>query len=288
MDMDLISWLAAGSVGLAVSFWAGLLGFWIRSGWESGLAESTSPGGRIQFSNLLDLIPVPRPLLNRIMPVDARLVQHAGLGWPLERFAALRYVILCLLTLCAVLVGHFRHWDLMGSFIALLFVAAGIAGPGLWLRWQVEARRAEIDRALPDFIDRLVLGLEAGLGFEPVLRRTAANFSGLLGQELTVLIRQLDLGHPRSEVLRQLADRNPSARVGAFVAAVRQSDRLGTSLARVLRVQSGLLRSYRRRQAQEAGRRLPILIVFPLVFFLLPALLIVYLAPPLLHLILGS
>ena len=135
--------------------------------------------------------------------------------------------------------------------------------------------------------NRLSLALEAGLGFEVALRRSAERYPGRLGEELRRMVRQLDRGHARGAALEEMAGRNPSEDLRAFAAAVRQADRLGTSLARALRVQSGLLRDRRRRRAQEAGRRLPVLIVFPLVFFFLPALLIVYLAPPLLHLFLG-
>jgi tight adherence protein C len=145
----------------------------------------------------------------------------------------------------------------------------------------------EVDLSLPDFMDRLALVLEAGLGFEVALRRTASGYPGLLGAELQRTIRQLDRGLSRSAALVELGERVPSLDLTAFVAAVRQADRLGTSLAKALRVQTGLLRARRRRRAQEASRRLPILIVFPLVFFFLPALLIIYLAPPLLHLFLG-
>jgi tight adherence protein C len=91
----------------------------------------------------------------------------------------------------------------------------------------------------------------------------------------------------RSATLVELGERVPSQDLNGFVASVRQADRLGTSLAKALRVQTGLLRARRRRRAQEASRRLPVLIIFPLVFFFLPALLIVYLAPPILHLFLG-
>ena len=157
----------------------------------------------------------------------------------------------------------------------------------MWLDWRVERRQMDIDNELPYFMDRLSLGMEAGLGFETALRRVAEGYPGLLGDELRRMVRQLDRGHPRGQALEELSERNPSPDLGAFVAAVRQTDRLGTSLARILRVQTELLRSRRRRRAEEASRRLPILIVFPLVFFFLPALLIVYLAPPILHLFLG-
>ena len=246
------------------------------------------PGGAgFRLGRLLDLMPAPSSWIARIFPSDERLIGLAGMEWSQAQFASLRWGLFCILSTLAFFVSNARAWDFMGIFLGLMFVAVGILAPGLWLRWRVDNRRVVIERALPDFIDRLVLGLEAGLGFEPVLRRTVTNFPGLLGREMTSLICKLDLGHTRSEALQDIAGRIPSARLAAFVTAVRQSDRLGTSLARVLRVQSELLRSYRRRQAQEASRRLPILIVFPLVFFLLPALLIVYLAPPLLHLLLG-
>ena len=155
------------------------------------------------------------------------------------------------------------------------------------MTWRRQRRCETIDLSLPNFLDRLTLSMEAGLGFEIALRRTSKNFPGLLGNELRKLVRAVDRGHTRFEALDQFVERTPSNDLAAFVTAVKQSDRLGTSLARTLRIQSQILRSRRRRRAEEAGRRLPILIVFPLVFFFLPALLIIYLAPPMLHLFLG-
>jgi tight adherence protein C len=174
------------------------------------------------------------------------------------------------------------------AFVALLVLGLGAMGPALWLAWRKDRRLREVEAALPDFLDRLALGLEAGLGFEVALRRSSAQFPGLLGEELQRVVRQLDRGHVRAETLEEMSTRHASNDLRAFVAAVRQSDRLGTSLARSLRSQTTLLRARRRRRAHEAGRRLPILIVFPLVFCFLPALMIIYLAPPLLHLFLGQ
>jgi tight adherence protein C len=100
-------------------------------------------------------------------------------------------------------------------------------------------------------------------------------------------VRQIDRGHASASALSELTRRNPSQDLRAFVASVNQADILGTPLAKTLRIQTSALRARRRRRAQEASRRLPILIVFPLVFCFLPALMIIYLAPPLLHLFLG-
>ena len=220
-------------------------------------------------------------------PALTSRLQMGGVPWVAEDFASLRWMLLGIGAVLAALTIAVRA-DLVGWFLGAVLVAAAWMGPTTWISLRLERREREIDRSLPDFLDRLSLALEAGLGFEVALRRSAERFPGRLGDELRRLVRQLDRGHPRQQVLEELAARNPSDDLRAFTAAVRQADRLGTSLAKALRVQSGLLRNRRRRRAQEASRRLPVLIVFPLVFFFLPALLIIYLAPPLLHLFLGQ
>jgi tight adherence protein C len=155
------------------------------------------------------------------------------------------------------------------------------------LELRIERRRSEVNLVLPDLLDRLSLGLNAGLNFEGAFNRAATNFPGRFGGELRQVVREWSLGHTRSNALRALSERLPADSLASFVAAVNQADELGTSLSETLKIQSKLLRSQRRRRAQEASRRLPILIAFPLVLFFLPALLIIYLVPPLLTLFFG-
>ncbi|HET7009942.1 MAG TPA: type II secretion system F family protein [Anaerolineales bacterium] len=212
----------------------------------------------------------------------------AGVAWDAGDFAGLQWLLLGAGAFGAAALAASRKGDLLGWFLAAVVAAAAWAGPTVWISLRIDRRQREIDRSLPDFLDRLSLALEAGLGFDVALRRAAERFPGRLGEELRRMLRMLDRGHSRVEAMEDIARRNPSDDLKVFAAAVRQADRLGTSLAKTLRVQSRLLRDRRRRRAQEAGRRLPVLIVFPLVFFFLPALLIVYLAPPLLHFFLGQ
>jgi|Deesub1362A_J573_1020465.scaffolds.fasta_scaffold08007_3 tight adherence protein C len=242
-----------------------------------------------QIEPVLDRLPVPRYLRARWGDAQAQVkLQHAGLPWRAPQYAAFRWGSFWLALGLASWLVTARGVDLVSLFVALLLVAMGFLLPSIWTSWRVDRRRMEIDISLPDFMDRLALGLEAGLGFEVALRRAVARFPGLLGAELRRVLRQLDRGYGRSAALEELVVRNPSNDLRAFVAAVKQAERLGTSLAKSLRIQTELLRARRRRRAQEASRRLPILIVFPLVFCFLPALMIVYLAPPLLHLFLGQ
>ena len=280
------------SVSLAVAVLVGLGAFALFSESARGRSRVAEVRRRKSLNewaaSTLSAITPPNWIGNRWATAGVRdQLKHAGLAWEAREFAALRWLSLWLSAIAGVALAVSREWDLVGGFLGAVIVGVGWFGPALWLGARVDRRQMEVDLSLPDFMDRLALVLEAGLGFEVALRRTAAGYPGLLGAELQRTIRQLDRGLSRSAALVELGERVPSLDLNAFVAAVRQADRLGTSLAKALRVQTGLLRARRRRRAQEASRRLPILIVFPLVFFFLPALLIIYLAPPLLHLFLG-
>jgi Flp pilus assembly protein TadB len=259
---------------------------WMQS---AAASRSRSRLGWDRLTAILRLVPVPELIQHRWgNPQTEQRLKHAGLDWQAKDFASLRWLVLWIGMVGGCLIAIGRHWDLMGQFLAALAVASSVLWPGVFLRRRIERRQQESDISLPDFLDRLALGLEAGLGFEIALRRTAADFSGLLGNELRRLVRKLDRGHVRRDALDALTEHIYSHDLRAFTAAVKQADRLGTSLAKTLRVQTNLLRTQRKRRAHEASRRLPILIVFPLVFFFLPSLLIIYLAPPLLHLFLGQ
>lgn len=233
-------------------------------------------------------VPVPSWLATRLRGEDLELrLKHAGLRWPAQAFIGLRYLALMAGAGSAGAILFVGRGELLPATFSGALILTSLVLPDAVLNLRNERRRAVVDRALPDLIDRLTLGLEAGLGFEVALRRTASRFRGLLGKEIRKAVRMMDRGRPRSEVMDRLADRSSSQNLRAFSASIRQSVQLGTPLSKTLRVQSKLLRSHRHRRAQEASRRIPILIVFPLVFLFLPALLIIYLAPPLLHLFLG-
>ena len=240
-----------------------------------------------RFSRWLLRIPVPARFTRRFdRPELATDLRHSSLALDSRRFIALQWAALLGACACLGALLVLRPVDPLSGLLAVLFLAAGALGPRLWLKLQVQRRQMEITLSLPDLLDRLAFGLQAGLGFEVVLRRVAPTFPGPLGEELRGTIQDLDLGWRRDQAMDGLARNTGSLDVRGFVAAVRQAEVLGTPLADALRVQNDLLRTARRRRAQEASRRLPVIILFPLVFFFLPALLIVYLAPPLLHLFL--
>ena len=172
------------------------------------------------------------------------------------------------------------------EFDSLLYtVALAICGfllPSYWLYRKVEARKTEIFHTLPDILDLLTICVEAGLGLDAALIRVSEHpiFKGNpLGEELKTASMEVRAGKLRREALKDLADRTMVDDVNAFVTMLIQTERFGTSLSLALRVHSDSLRTKRRQIAEEAAAKTSIKILFPLAFFIFPALLLVLVGP---------
>ena len=165
----------------------------------------------------------------------------------------------------------------------VLLAAGGIAGawyvPDLVLRGRADERRGLLLRELPDVVDRLCLTVDAGLGFESALLRTARSANGVLGQELLRAIQDIQLGARRADALQALADRCGVPELRRIVSSLRQAEEFGVPVAQVLRSESDALRDRQVQLAEERAQKLPVKILFPLVFCVLPALLIVVVGP---------
>lgn len=160
--------------------------------------------------------------------------------------------------------------------LAIIFEIAGAA----WLRYIVRKTAPPPD--LATFLDAVVVGLDAGLTFEHALAGLVERAPAFArATDVRRLLADLALGTPLAEALRAFATRPDEARVAALVAA---SMRFGSPLARLLVVQADALRATERHRAETVARRLPILMLFPLAFCILPALLLIFLGPPLLSL----
>lgn len=155
--------------------------------------------------------------------------------------------------------------------------------PDAWLRRRVAGRRTALARALPDVLDLLSVSVEAGLGFDGAVQKVSEKFPAPTATEFRQYLKELRLGKSREEALRGLAARVGLPEFQSFAAAVIQADRLGVSLARVLRVQAEQLRHRRRQQAEERAMKIPIKMLLPLVFFIFPTLFIVLLGPAVLQ-----
>jgi tight adherence protein C len=162
----------------------------------------------------------------------------------------------------------------------LLFACAiGYFIPNMWLKSKVGARRMDITRALPDALDLLTISVEAGLGFDQALMKVVEKSKSALSTEFGKTLLEIRMGKPRREALKDMASRVDVPDLNQFISALVQADKLGVSIGNVLRVQSDQMRNKRRQRAEETAMKAPLKMSFVLVFFVLPALLIVLLGP---------
>jgi len=160
--------------------------------------------------------------------------------------------------------------------------AIGYVLPSFYVGGRAKRRMAEIRLALPDALDSLVVCVEAGLGLNAALVRVSEeirHISVLLSAELAMVNLEIRAGTPREEAMHNLADRTGVDDVRSLVAMLVQTERFGTSIAQALRVHSDTLRTKRRQRAEEAAAKTAIKMLFPLIFFIFPAMFTVLLGP---------
>jgi tight adherence protein C len=187
-----------------------------------------------------------------------------------------------------IIVTRVSAGEPLGKSLASAALAwfAGHIVVNLWLRVRARKRSRAILNALPDTLDLMIICLEAGLGLNATITRVGqerASLNDPLGQEFSLISLELRNGRSREEALRALSDRNGVDDLRSLTALVIQSDKLGASMARTLRVHADLLRTRRRQRAEEAARKLPIKMLFPLALFILPPLFTVTVGPAVLQ-----
>lgn len=164
--------------------------------------------------------------------------------------------------------------------------AIGWFGPRIVLSRMVHNRQKEIQKALPDALDLLVICVEAGLGLNEALIRVAREMrhvSEVLTDEIALTNLKIRAGTPRDEAFEDLAERTGVGDVHSLVTMLIQTERFGTSVAKSLRIHADTLRTKRRQRAEEAAAKTTIKILFPLGFCIFPALFVVILGPALIE-----
>ena len=218
--------------------------------------------------------------------VDSKTMTWAGFSFTGGHFLSAWWLTSWLGLLLGIFTIILTSGNMAGSILGFTLLMIGIASPYIILQRQIRIRRRMIERTLPDFLDMLTFTMEAGLGLVPAIRRVSAGFNDPFSKELELALLQIELGYSQWEALRGLADRIPSSDVEHFVEAILLAERLGTSLARTMRIQSSLLRTRRFQRAEVQAQTAPIRIIPALVFFFLPSLLLIYLAPPIINFLL--
>ena len=178
----------------------------------------------------------------------------------------------------------FGQMPLMASLIfAGIFGAAGYGLPILWLIQQAQKRQQDIQKSLPDFIDLLVICMEAGLGLDVAIQKIcnlkSVKTSTYLRQELKRYSSDLGFGKPRKQAMRDLADRIGLDDLTTVINSLIQAYEMGTGIAHTLRVQSESLRVKRLQQAEEKANKVPVKMVIPIYIFLFPAIFVSMFGP---------
>ncbi len=176
---------------------------------------------------------------------------------------------------------------IVGMLFALpLLALMGLFAPSLVLDSMITRRRERIQRSLADAVDLMVACVEAGLSINAAILRVAQELRAAhpdIAQELHLCALEIRAGKPRDEAFRALGERTGVRDIKALVAMLIQTERFGTSIARALRVFADSLRTKRRQRAEEAAAKTTVKLIFPLVFFIFPAILVVLLGPGLIR-----
>ena len=169
--------------------------------------------------------------------------------------------------------------------VTIIFIVLGFFFPQLWLQSKIERRQKDIRKGLPDALDLLTICVEAGLGFDAAMAKVGDKWENEISLSFARALREIQLGKSRREALRVMADRVDIPEMTSFVAAIIQSESLGVSMARVLRIQADQMRIKRRQRAEEEAEKAPVKMILPMGVFIFPSVLIVLLTPALLRIV---
>jgi tight adherence protein C len=165
----------------------------------------------------------------------------------------------------------------LGSVV--MMVAIGFKLPDIWLSRRIKQRQKELTNTLPDALDMLTIAVEAGLSFDQALDEISARWNNALSREFRRVLYEIGVGTSRSEALSHFSQRTGVPDIVSFVVAINQAEELGTSLGQVLGVQGQEMRIRRRQRAEEAANKLPVKMMFPMVFLIFPAVFAIVLGP---------
>ena len=294
--MDTRVYIASGCWGIAAA-----LATWYAGQLAGQITYVTLADGRKQarkiplmFKMLLPLAPnvvpiIKKPIFSKTVDATSRRITSAGFHGLISAEELLAMKILLPVTLgilWLLLSGVFLYFTPV-QFIKELDWLIYLIGPlwlyiypNAWLRKELQTRHRAIQRSLPFVLDLLTLAVEAGMDFMTALQRNVDRRSvDALGEELLVVIKEIQLGKTRREALRELSTRVDLPDLRAVVNALVQADELGVSIGSILRIQSDQIRQRRFERAERLANEAPVKMLGPLLLFIFPSVFLVLLGP---------
>ena len=215
----------------------------------------------------------------RITRLEQRLLlAGASGGWTLERVLAVK----ALFALAGAALALFRLLaapSLVGVLLSLGIGVFGFFAPDVLLGIKTDKRQQVIRRALADTVDQLTVAVQAGLGLDAAIARVAVTSEGPLAAEFARVSQDVRAGMRRGDALLAMSDRVQLPELRQLVVALAQAEKLGVPIAQTMKVQAAELRLKRRQHAEEQAMKLPVKILFPMMFCIMPCLFIVILGP---------
>ncbi len=258
-----------------------------------GKKVDTDKGRRTSQRWMARVISLTRPLAKLSVPEEGWeespvRIRFINAGWRKSTAPALFYAAKTGLTLLFPILMYLllRHGDHKLFFWMVAAAAIGYYLPDMWLKHCLKERQREVFETFPDALDLMTVCVEAGLAMDAALARVAQEIgmkSTVLAEELQLVTLELRAGSTKDKALRNLALRTGVEDVDALVTLLIQAERFGTSIAASLRVQSEQLRTKRRQRAEETAAKIALKLLFPLIFFIFPALMVVLMGPAILQ-----
>jgi len=218
---------------------------------------------------------------DRILRIRRRL-DLAGnpTGWDADRILGLKALAALVGFLLGLVVPPLLGFSPLVTFgLVLIGCFGGWVAPSLWLYQVGYDRSQQVRRELPDALDLLTISVESGLAFDAGLAQVARRTTGPLAQEFFRVLQEMQIGTGRVQAMRALADRTDVPELKSFVGAMIQADAFGIPVSGVLRVQAKEMRIKRSQRAEELAQKVPVKILFPLIFCIMPCLFLVVMGP---------
>ncbi|KAB0636601.1 type II secretion system F family protein [Burkholderia latens] len=259
-----------------------------------GVGDNGEPAPRwvaklVEMSKPISRLSVPQegwessPLRVRLMNAGWRDPNAAALYFTAKTLLALALPCAAMLALITTRLAEHR---MLLSFILVALAGIGYYVPNVILSRRIAERKRKIFEDFPDALDLLTVCVEAGLGLDAALMKVSEELrfrSDVVAGELDLLLLEMRSGFTKETALRNLALRTGVEDIESFCAMLIQADRFGTSIAESLRVLSDMLRTRRRMRAEERAAKIALKLLFPLIFCIFPALMMVLLGPAMIH-----
>ncbi len=261
----------------------------------AGLQDDAALVGTEQSNPWVErIVQVANPFMKLSLPSEGWdhspiRIRFINAGWrnpsTMPIYFAAKTVLAIIFPLLLLLFGGENFLNTGASVIMLMLVLSASIGyylPNVYLIVAIARRQREIFDNFPDALDLLTICIEAGLALDQAILKVASEIhisSQILAQELQLVLMELRTGFSKEQALRHLALRTGVEEVEMLATMLIQSDRFGTSMADSLRVHSDNLRNKRRQKAEETATKIALKLLFPLIFFIFPTLLLVLLGP---------